>query len=137
MKSSIKRFMQNFLLCGITGWCMEILFTGLNQLRRRDMTLTGHSSLFMFPIYGMAAFLHPISKLLCKKPFWIRGSIYTALIFTTEYLSGTLLKKHDSCPWDYGRSRCNIGRVIRLDYAPYWFCAGLLFEIILNRKDRN
>ncbi len=137
MKSSVANFIKNFLLCGVTGWCMEIIFTGLNQLRRRDMTLTGRSSILMFPIYGMAALLRPVYRLIRHKPFWVRGSLYTLLIFTTEYLSGKYLQKHESCPWDYGKSRFHIGRVIRLDYAPFWFCAGLLFEIILNRKDRN
>ncbi|MBR6628062.1 MAG: hypothetical protein IKL04_08820 [Lachnospiraceae bacterium] len=137
MKSSVINFFKNFLLCGVTGWCMEILFTGLNQLRRRDMTLTGRSSILMFPIYGMAALLRPVYRLIRRKPFWVRGSLYTLLIFIAEFLSGKFLQKHASCPWDYGKSRFHIGRVVRLDYAPFWFCAGLLFEIILNRKDRN
>ncbi|MCI8541964.1 MAG: hypothetical protein HFH95_01365, partial [Lachnospiraceae bacterium] len=49
-----------------------------------------------------------------------------------EYLTGRLLSRRKSCPWDYHRSRWNIGRVIRLDFAPYWFCAGLLFERLLS-----
>ena len=53
------------------------------------------------------------------------------LCFTVEYLSGRLLWKHDLCPWDYGKSRFHIHRIIRLDYAPWWFLAGLFFEKIL------
>ena len=44
--------LKNFLKCGLTGWCMEISFTALDSLRRRDMTLKGCTSLWMFPIYG-------------------------------------------------------------------------------------
>ena len=54
-----------------------------------------------------------------------------SLIFSGEYISGRLLSKHSMCPWDYGRSKWNICRVVRLDYAPVWFGAGLLFERIL------
>lgn len=43
---------RNFLRCGMAGWCMEILWTGLHSFRVRDPKLTGHSSLWMFPIYG-------------------------------------------------------------------------------------
>lgn len=51
-----------------------------------------------------------------------------SLIFSAEYLSGTLLQKRELCPWDYGRSKWNIGKVIRLDYAPLWFLVGLFYE---------
>ena len=96
--NSFKTFGRSFLLC---GWCMEILFTALHSLRRRDLRLTGNTSLWMFPIYGSACLL------------------------------GRLLWKHGLCPWDYGKSRFHIYRIIRLDYAPWWFLAGLFFEKIL------
>lgn len=37
------------------------------------------------------------------------------------------------CPWDYSHAKTNIDGVIRLDYAPLWMAAGLLFERILIR----
>lgn len=124
-------FFKNFIKCGLTGWCLEIMFTSLDALRRRDMTLKGNTSLWMFPIYGSAAVLAPIGRQLRTKPAWMRGLTYMGLIFSMEYLSGILLSRHKICPWDYGRSRWNVRRVIRLDFAPYWFCAGLLFEHLL------
>lgn len=132
MKKALTQFFRDFVLCGTTGWCLEIIFTGLSQLRRRELTMIGQSSLLMFPIYGMAALIRPLSRILCKKPFWVRGITYMGLIFSGEYLSGSLLKKHDLCPWDYAKSRYQIGSIIRLDYAPYWFLAGLLFEHLLK-----
>ena len=54
------------------------------------------------------------------------------IIFSMEYLSGLLLSRRKACPWDYRRSRWNIGRVIRLDFAPYWFFVGLLYEQLLS-----
>ncbi len=59
-----------------------------------------------------------------------------SLIFSGEYTAGTLLGRHHLCPWDYQNSRWNIKRYIRLDYAPLWFGAGLLFEKILLRADK-
>lgn len=132
MKQALSTFLKNFLKCGLTGWCMEILFTSMGALRRRDMTLRGVTSLWMFPIYGCAAMLSPLSLLLRAKPLWTRGLAYMSLIFSGEYITGKLLTKQKSCPWDYGRSRWNIGRVIRLDFAPCWFGAGLLFERLLS-----
>lgn len=130
-------FLQNFILCGIVGWCMEILFTALHSLRRRDMRLQGTTSVWMFPIYGSAALLEPISRLIKNRPFWIRGLLYMSLIFSAEYITGSLLQSRALCPWDYRRSRWNIKRIIRLDYAPYWFGAGLLFETILKSPEQK
>lgn len=82
----------------------------------------------MFPIYGMGAFLVPISKLIKKWHVALRGLTYAILIFLVEFLSGRFLLKRNACPWDYSRSRWNISQVIRLDFTPYWIGVGLLFE---------
>lgn len=128
--NSFKTFGRSFLLCGLCGWCMEILFTALHSLRRRDLRLTGNTSLWMFPIYGSACLLAPFKRLFehlnISRPG--RGLFYMAMIFTVEYLSGRLLWKHGLCPWDYGKSRFHIHRIIRLDYAPWWFLAGLFLK---------
>ena len=91
----------------------------------------------MFPIYGSAAFFGPLSRLLKKKPVFLRGLLYMLLIFTMEHFSGKLLSKKKLCPWDYGHSRWNIHRLIRLDYAPLWFLAGLFFEQLLKISQRS
>lgn len=130
-------FIRNFLRCGIMGWCMEIFFTSLDALRRRDFKLQGKTSLWMFPIYGCAALFSPIHHLLRRRSVWVRGLTYMSLIFSGEYLSGSLLSKHTICPWDYSQSRFHIKRIIRLDYAPIWFGAGLIFEKILLPKNKD
>lgn len=66
-------------------------------------------------------------------PALLRGCIYSVGIFSFEYISGTFLKRHGMCPWDYSHAKTNIDGVIRLDYAPLWMAAGLLFERILIR----
>ncbi len=132
MKSSLATFFRNFMKCGLAGWCMEIIFTSLHAFRTKDHTLTGHTSLWMFPIYGGAALFSPISRLMKTKSFLMRGLTYMSLIFSAEYFSGLFLTKRNLCPWDYSNSRFNIKKVIRLDYAPYWFGAGLLFERLVT-----
>lgn len=111
---------------------MEILFTGLCSLRSHEPRLTARTSIWMFPIYGMASFLSPLSRLLQGRHIVLRGSIYTCCIFAGEFLSGAFLKKHRACPWDYSTAKYNIAGLIRLDYAPLWFGAGLLFEKLLS-----
>ena len=81
-------------------------------------------------------FIAPISRLLKKRPAWFRGLTYMSMIFSVEYLTGRLLTRFNLCPWNYSQSKWNIHQVIRLDYAPYWFGAGLLFERLLSPKKR-
>ena len=63
----------------------------------------------------------------------LRGGIYTILIFTAEYCFGSLLRAFDMCPWDYTGSKLSINGLIRLDYAPAWFIAGLIMERIVRK----
>ena len=132
MKTSFKNTLHNFFICGLTGWCMEILFTSTTSLLRKDYTLTGKTSLWMFPIYGMAAMSEPVSQHLRMYPALFRGTIYGAGIFTGEYISGSILRHFKMCPWDYSRAKSNIDGIIRLDFAPLWMCAGLTVEKILQ-----
>ena len=57
-----------------------------------------------------------------------------ALIFTAEYVTGRLLRSLRACPWDYTGCRFSVDGLIRLDFAPLWFVAGLLFERITQGK---
>lgn len=129
----MKTILKNFLKCGTLGWCLEILFTALHSLRRRDLTLMGHTSIWMFPIYGSGCLLTPLFQVLKKLPVFLRGCIYASLIFLVEYFSGSLLSKKKLCPWNYGKSRWHIHEVIRLDYLPCWFLVGLLYEKLLKK----
>ena len=126
----MQKLCKDFLKCGILGWCLEITFTALHSLQQRKFTLQGTTSLWMFPIYGCAAFIGPLSRLLQKKHPLFRGNLYMLGIFLVEFSTGLLLKKKDWCPWDYSDSPLNIHGVIRLDYAPLWLLAGLFFEHI-------
>lgn len=131
----MRKYIHNFIHCGILGWCMEILFTAFHAFRRRQFSLRGNTSVWMFPIYGCACFLAPLCRLLKGKSLLLRGSTYAGLILGTEYVTGSLLSRKQICPWDYSRSRWHIKKLIRLDYLPLWFCAGLLFERLLSETD--
>jgi uncharacterized membrane protein len=123
---------KNFIVCGLTGWCMEILFTSAQGLLRHDKKLLGQTSVWMFPIYGCACIIRPLYQRIGRLPVSVRGGIYACGILTGEYISGSLLKKHDCCPWDYSDARLGVRGLIRLDYAPLWSLAGLVFERILG-----
>ncbi|MDR1560108.1 MAG: hypothetical protein LBS84_10520 [Clostridiales bacterium] len=120
--------LTQFLIFGVSGWMMEIIWTGLASLFRRNFKLTATTSIWMFFIYGLAAFSGPIYDALEMMPLLVRGGVYTLCIFAVEYITGTCLKKVRICPWDYSGCRFAVQGVIRLDFAPAWFTAGLIFE---------
>lgn len=124
----VKTMRSNFIKCGMLGWCIEVLWTGLGSFFQHDPKLMGFSSLRMFPIYGMASLFAPLSRCLKKCRTVTRGLVYMLCIFLVEYTSGTFLKKRNCCPWDYSDAPLSIGGVIRLDYAPLWFLTGLFYE---------
>ena len=51
---------KRFLIFGCLGWCIEILWTGFHSLLLGDGALTAKTYLWMFPIYGAAAFASPL-----------------------------------------------------------------------------
>ena len=127
--------LKNFMLCGLTGWCMEILFTAFGALLRGDSQLMGHTSLWMFPIYGMAVFIYPVYRKIHKLPLLVRGCLYAAAIMVGEFLSGSILRLLGVCPWDYSNAPNNIMGLVRLDYFPFWVLAGLFFEELLRKAN--
>ncbi len=134
---SVRRFGSDFIRCGLLGWCMECFWTGLDSLKKhsKDKRLLCRTSVWMFPIYGMAAFIPSVYKHIKSKSALFRSIVYASAIFGCEYTSGLLLKRHNACPWDYSKAKLNYKGVIRLDYAPCWAAAGLLFEHILCKKE--
>lgn len=125
---------NNFVKCGVAGWCMEVMWTAMGSIKGKDKRLMGNTSIWMFPIYGMAAIIKPVSKLMSKRNKFVRGSVYTVCIYAVEYATGFILKKKNSCPWDYSKSKFNIHGLIRLDYAPVWFIVGLFFEQMVSPR---
>lgn len=123
---------QDFFKCGVAGWCLEVLWTGGISYIHHDLSMSATTSILMFPIYGLGAFIKPISQFLSGNPVLFRGAVYTVCIFVTEYATGSVLKSFGICPWNYSDAKYNINGLVRLDYAPAWFTVGLLFEKMLN-----
>jgi uncharacterized membrane protein len=127
---------KKFLIYGLIGWCAEVFWTGLGSLMKGDVKLAAFTYIWMFPIYGMAVFLEDVHDRIRELPTIIRGSIYTILIFAVEYITGMLLKLLIGvCPWDYSGNILSINGVIRLDFIPVWFFAGLIFERIHDKMN--
>lgn len=112
---------------------MEVFWTGLGSAIKKDKKLTSNTSIWMFPIYATAVIIEPICKHMCKnhKSAFNRGTVYALSILITEYITGSMLKKRNCCPWDYSDAKLNINGIIRLDYLPVWFIVGLIYEKIL------
>lgn len=90
--------------------------------------MVGHTSLWMFFIYGSASFLlEPVHNKIRPLPLPLRGVIWTALIFGIEFAAGLVLKLFGITAWHYD-NRFSVLGLIRLDYAPAWFAVGLIFE---------
>lgn len=127
-----------FFIYGIAGWCAEIVWTAVTERfrgRQKDWRLIGHTSLWMLPIYGLAAPLYePVHNALRGQFFLVRGLVYMAGIWAVEYATGWLLRRlTGQCPWDYSRLRGSLGGgLIALEYAPVWFAFGLLLEPLHN-----
>ena len=128
-KFSFRWFRTNFVRCGLIGWSVEIFFTCFHNLAAtNDKRLMGQTSLLMFPIYGLGTLIPMIAQPLKKLGVFLRGTVYASLIFLMEYLSGSFFRLFNACPWDYSQSRYHINGLNRLDFFPFWFLLGLLFE---------
>lgn len=122
--------LTRFLIYGALGWVVEIVWTGLGSLLRRDPRLVATTYLWMFPIYGGGALLFErLYPVIADQPWPLRGLVWTAAIFALEYVSGWLIRRAvGRSPWDYSGARLSVDGLIRLDYAPAWFLLGLIFE---------
>lgn len=118
----------NFIFYGLLGWNMEIIWTGIWTLADGKFDLVGHTSLWMFIIYGFAgAAFETVHEKIREKRWYERGLIWMYLIFICEFVSGFLFSLVGIYPWHY-EGLFNVLGFIRLDYAPLWFAVGLIFE---------
>jgi uncharacterized membrane protein len=132
--------LMRFIAYGALGWCLEVIFTGVwNVVRNRDRYATAQTYLWMLPIYGAGGCLletahHALVG--AQVAWWLRGFAYLGIIYSLEFVSGTVLKRAlGKCPWDYSMSRFHVKGLVRLDYAPAWFLCGLGFERVKDVLD--
>lgn len=136
--------MIRFLIYGVFGWCAEIVWTATSTVvdavcrgKQIDRRLTGHTYLWMFPIYGAGGLLFEVAHRVVRGWPWPgRGITYVLGCFAVEYAAGWLIKQvSGSIPWDYSYSRAHVHGLIRLDYAPVWFAFGMLLERVERIAD--
>lgn len=123
---------RNFVICGLTGWCIEVAFTSMCAIGKKDKKLMGQTSAWMFPIYGMASIIGEISPKISHWHVLKRGLLYGTAIMAGEYISGSILKSLDVCPWNYDNCKYSIKGLVRPDFLPLWMLTGLLYEKILS-----
>lgn len=129
--------LKRFIIYGLLGWNIEVFWTGLGSLVGGDWNLPGATSLWMFFIYGSSVFvLEPIHHIISRWRWPFRGIIWVAIIWGIEYISGLFLTQVIGVsPWYY-TGPFAIDGLVRIDFAPAWFVAGLLFEWLHNLMDR-
>ncbi len=122
---------QKFILYGCIGILIEFFFTAAHSLFKKNWKATGHSYLWMIPIYGVTAlFLEAIAEAL-PWPFYAKAFIYVPIIYGVEALSGWTVKQLIGViPWDYTHSKWTPMGLINLKYAPFWLLLAMAFEPI-------
>ena len=128
--------LQCFLF-SFLGLGLEVAFTAaLDSWKRWDRFLMGYSSIWYIPLYAVVPFiLSWAGPSLFPIPWYLRGLIYMVACFVLEFAGmGALRLILGASPSEasYYKARWNVLGLIRLDWAPVWFCAGLLFETLFR-----
>src|SRR4051812_20578646 len=134
---------RRFLAYGLFGWALEVGFTSISDsIWMRDRRLKGHSYLWMLPIYGAGGMLlETLHERLSTRgiPRGLRAFVHMCGIYGIEWGSASLLNRlTGDVPWRYRRG-INLRGYVRLDYAPFWYACGWLFETVerdLRKLDR-
>lgn len=125
----------HFLFFGMHGFLDEVLFTSIFNLVEKR-TLSGHTSLWSFLMYGSCSFV--VEKLYLHLHFirgwgtWRRLPIYICFIYTWEFSWGLVLRQFDACSWDYSHYPHNFMGLITLLYLPGWICLSLYQDVLSN-----
>jgi len=130
VEANNKSMNYRFLIYGLLGVIMEIIWTGMGSVFRGDLRMQGFSYLWMFPVYGGAVFLEKVHDHIRYYTWYFRGFIWSVIIFSIEFTAGILIQLTvGAIPWDYtGATLYSVAGLIRLDYFPVWFAVGLIFE---------
>lgn len=133
-KMNLRAFQVLFYSC--LGIATEIVFTASVGIKNQiingnisDFSLTGHTYVWMFPIYALIPLLFPLAYSQVQTyHLSIRLFLYALTIFTVEFISGWGLDMLTGrCPWEYSGTFSILG-YIRLDYTPAWMLFGYILE---------
>lgn len=127
----VRSRLARFAAYGALGLATELGFTAAHTaIATRGRRFDGHTSGWMFPVYGLIQPLfEPSHDLLRRLPAPARAAAYAAGFLAVEYASGRLYRRIlGEAPWDYSHARWNVDGLIRADYAIFWALAGLALE---------
>ena len=124
---------KQLLFWGMFGLTVEIIFTSLvESIKKRNINLIGHTSIWMFPIYSFGLtygfdFVKEIIALnylrYLSYPFWIWG---------VELLIGYPISKIGIRIWDYKNlsDSKHWKGIISYVHFPVWILFGILVELV-------
>lgn len=125
--------LQKALVYGCLGVLIEFFFTGIGSLFKKNWKATGHSYLWMLPIYGFTALIMEAISQGVPWPFYLKAFLYVPIIYGVEALSGWGIKLIiGHIPWDYGKSKWTPFGLVNLTYAPFWLILAMAFEPITD-----
>ncbi|XP_075967970.1 transmembrane protein 229A [Anarhichas minor] len=126
-----------FLFFGMQGLLDEVIFTSIfNLVEKSDRSLSGHTSLWSFLMYGSCSFV--VEKLYLHLHYdrgwgtWRRLPIYICFIYAWEFSWGLVLRQFGACSWDYSHYPHNFMGLITLLYLPGWACLSLYQDVLSN-----
>lgn len=126
-----------FLFFGMHGFLDEVLFTSVfNLVEKADGSMSGHTSLWSFLMYGSCSFV--VEKLYLHLHFsrgWgtcKRLPLYICFAYTWEFCWGLVLRQFGACSWDYSHYPHNFMGLVTLLYLPGWVCLSLYQDVLTN-----
>lgn len=126
-----------FVFFGMHGFLDEIVFTSVfNLAEKADSSLSGHTSLWSFLMYGSCSFA--VEKLYLHLHFtrgWgtiRRLPLYICVAYTWELSWGLLLRQFSACSWDYSHYPLHFMGLVTLLYLPGWVCLSLYQDVLTN-----
>ncbi|OCT89057.1 transmembrane protein 229A [Xenopus laevis] len=126
-----------FIFFGMHGFLDEVFFTSIfNALERTESTLSGHTSLWSFFMYGSCSLV--VDKLYLYLRFgrgwvaWKRLPVYISFVYTWEFVWGLALRSCNACSWDYSSYPLNFMGLVTLMYLPGWVFLSF-YQDVLSR----
>jgi len=121
------------LFWGMFGICSEVAFTAIFDLiTKKKITLMGHTSLWMFPIYAFGlSYGFDLAESLIQNNI-VRYLSYPIWIWIVEILVGYPLLKFEIRLWDYSylSNRKHWKGIISFVHFPVWIFLGIIVEYI-------
>jgi hypothetical protein len=124
---------SEILFWGMFGICAEVAFTAVFDLvLKKEITLMGHTSLWMFPIYafGLSYGFDLVERIIHTDI--VRYLSYPIWIWIVEIIVGFPVLKFGIRLWDY--SYLSKGKhwkgIISFIHFPVWVFLGVLVEYI-------